>query len=29
MISNWKNRFGLHGLYKNNLALQGLTIHVL
>ena len=25
MISNWKNLFGLHGLYKQMLTLRGLT----
>ena len=25
MISKWKNFFGLHGLYKNISALQGLN----
>ena len=28
MISNWKKSFGLHILYKNISALQGLTVHL-
>ena len=26
MILNWKNPFGLQGLYESNSALQGLTV---